>query len=267
MPETPPALPPEPAAPPPAATSLLSRLMNVFAVPGEVFDEVKASAHSASNWLVPVLLGAVVGVAAVFFLFSDPQILRPIVEKQEQAMEKQLEKLVQAGQITRQQADEQKKMTEKFMGPLMMKISGSAGAVFWSFARVFFWALVLWLLGKWLLQVRFGYLKAVEIAGLAGMIGVLGTLVKLLLQLNLSNLMSSPSLALAVKAFDPQNPWHLVLAGLNVFDLWELGLLALGLARLTGVPFARASLPVFGVWVLLSSAMIAIAALVQRLFG
>ena len=175
--------------------------------------------------------------------------------------------MVQAGQLTQQQADQQKEMAEKFMGPTVMKISGSVAAVFWSFARVFLWALVLWLLGMWLLRVRFGYLKAVEIAGLAGMIGALGTLVKLLLQVNLSNLMSSPSLALAVKTFDPKNPWHLVLAGLNVFDLWELGLLALGLARLAGVQFARAALPVFGGWVLLSSAMISFAAVMQKLFG
>ena len=241
--------------------------MNVFAVPGDVFDEVKASAHNAGNWLMPAFLGAVVGVFSVFFVFSDPAILRPIQEQQEQALEKRLDKMVQAGQITRQQADEQKKMAEKFMGPLMMKISGSVGAVFWSFARVFLWGLVLWLLGRWLLQVRFGYLKAVEIAGLAGMIAVLGTLVKMLLQVNLSSLTSSPSLALAVKTFDPTNPWHLVLAGLNVFDLWELGLLAFGLARLTGVPFARAALPVMGVWVLFSSALIALASIVQRLFG
>ena len=107
----------------------------------------------------------------------------------------------------------------------------------------------------WLLRVRFGYLKAVEIAGLAGMIGVLGTIVKLLLQVNFSNVMSSPSLAMAVKSFDPKNPWHLVLAGLNIFDLWELAVLALGLARLAQVTFVRAAFPVFGVWMIWSSAV------------
>lgn len=249
------------------ATSLAARLMNVFAVPGEVFEEVRASAHSVGNWLVPALVGSVVGVLSIIIVFSQPAIQQQFREQQEQALEKRLNKMVQAGQITRQQAEQQKEMAGRFMGPMMIKISGSVAAGFWSFARVFLWALVLWLLGLWVLRVRFGYLKAAEIAGLAGMIGVLGTLVKLLLQVNLSNPASSPSLALAVKTFDPQNPWHLVLAGLNVFDMWELGLLALGLARLTGVPFARAGLPVLGVWVLLSSLMIAFAAVMQRAFG
>jgi len=241
--------------------------MNVFAVPGEVFEEVRASAHVVGNWLVPALVGSVVGVISIFIVLSQPAIQQQLREQQDQAIEKRLDKMDQAGQLTRQQADQQKEFADKFMGPTMMKISGSLAAAFWSFARVFLWALVLWLLGLWLLQVRFDYLKAVEIAGLAGMIGVLGTLVKLLLQVNLCNLTSSPSLAMAVKNFDPKNPWHLVLAGLNVFDLWEVVLMALGLARLAGVPFARAGLPVFGVWVMLSSAMIVFAAAMQRLFG
>ena len=267
MEETPPALTPEATGPKPPVTSLIARLMNVFAMPGEVFEEVKASAHSAGNWLVPALVGSVVGVISVFIVLSQPAIEQQLREQQDQAIEKRLDKMVKAGQITRQQADQQKEVAAKFMGPMVMKISGALAATFWSFARVFVWALVLWLLGMWLLRVRFGYLKAVEIAGLAGMIGVLGTIVKLLLQVNLSNLASSPSLAIAVKNFDAKNPWHLVLAGLNVFDLWEVAVLALGLARLARVPFARAGFPVFGVWVLWSSVLIAFAAAMQRLFG
>lgn len=241
--------------------------MNVFAMPGEVFEEVKAAAHAAGNWLVPALIGSLVGVVSVFIVLSQPEIQQQLREQQDQAIEKRLDKMIKAGQMTRQQADQQKEVAAKFMGPAIMKISGAIAATFWSFARVFLWALVLWLLGRWLLSVRFGYLKAAEIAGLAGMIGVLGTLAKLLLQVNLSNLASSPSLAIAVKNFDAQNPWHLVLAGLNVFDLWELAVMALGLARLAGVPFVRAAFPVFGVWMIWSSVLIGIAAAMQRLFG
>jgi hypothetical protein len=267
MDETPSPVPPESPASVAPSTSLIARLMNVFAMPGDVFEEVKASAHSAGNWLVPAFIGSVVGVISIFIVFSQPAIQQQFREQQEQVLEKRLDKMVKAGQITRQQADQQKDVAEKFMGPTVTTIFGAIAVTFWSFARVFLWALVLWLLGMWLLKVRFEYLKALEIAGLAGMIGVLGTLVKLLLQVNLSNLASSPSLAIAVKNFDAQNPWHLVLAGLNVFDLWELAVLALGLARLAGVPFARAAFPIFGIWMIWSSALIAFAAGMQRLFG
>lgn len=258
--------PPPPAAKAPAM-SLAARLLNVFAIPGDVFEEVKAAPHAAANWLVPALIASLVGTISVLIVLAQPAIQQQIREKQDRAIEQQLEKQIKAGKLTREQADQQRAMAEKFTGPIFMKISGTTGAIFYSFARLFLWALVLWLLGLWLLKVRFKYLKAVEIAGLAGMIGVLGTIVALLLKVNLSNPASSPSLALVVGDFDAKNPLHLLLAALNLFDLWQVWVLALGLARLTGVPFVRAGFAVFGFWVIWSSIWISITTALGRLAG
>ena len=38
------------------AMSLAARLLNVFATPGDVFDDVKVAPASTANWLVPALL-------------------------------------------------------------------------------------------------------------------------------------------------------------------------------------------------------------------
>ena len=45
--------PTDPTLPAPAS-SLAARLTNVFVSPGEVFEEVKVSPPTVSNWLVPV---------------------------------------------------------------------------------------------------------------------------------------------------------------------------------------------------------------------
>ena len=245
--------------------SLAARLVNVFAVPGDVFNEVKAAAHSAANWLVPILIACAVGVASVAIVFSQPAIQQQIREKQTAAMEKKFDQLVEAGKMTRDQANRQVEAMEKFLGPTMLIVSGSFGVVSWSFARVFFWALVLWLSGRWLLKSHFGYLKAAEVVGLATMIGVLGLIVKTLLQVNFSNPAASPSLALTVGEFDEKNVMHMLLAMLNLFDLWEVGVLGAGLARLAGATWARATLPVLVVWMILSAALGTLSALAMRL--
>jgi hypothetical protein len=247
--------------------SLTARFLNVFAVPGDVFDEVKASPHAAANWLVPAIIASLAGVLTVLIVLSQPAIQQQIREKQERAVEQRLDKMVKAGQITREQANQQQAMAEKFMGPTLMKMAGAASAVAYSFARVFLWALVLWLIGLWLLKVRVGYLKTAEVVGLAGMIGVLGTIVTLLLRVNLSNPASSPSLALAVGEFDPKNPLHLLLAAVNLFDLWQIWVMALGFSRLASVSFARVGFLVFGFWVIWSSVWISISAALGRLAG
>ena len=238
-------------------------MMNVFAIPGEVFDEVKAAKATTANWVVPVLLMCLVSSVAAFIIASQPAIQQKIREQQEQALEKQ----VKAGKMTQQQADQASEMMQKLTGPTMMKIFGVAGAIFYGVLRLFWWATALWLLGRWFLRVQFGYGKAMEIAGLAGMIGVLGTIVTLLLQVNLSNPSSSPSLALLVGDFDPKKLSHMLLAAVNIFVIWQVGVLACALARLADVPFTRAGFVVFAFWLLCQSGLIAFSAVALRISG
>jgi Yip1-like protein len=245
MDQPPPVLESQSVALKPHTMSLAARLLNVFAIPGDVFEEVKATAASAGNWLAPVVLSALVGAISAIIIFSQPAIQQQMREQQAKAMDRQ----VKSGHMTQEQADQALAITEKFMGPTMLKIFGAVGAVVVSFLRVLWWAFVLWLLGRWFLKTRFGYGKTLEITGLAMMISVLGTLVTLLLTVNLARLFATPSLALVVSDFDATRKSHLMLGAINVFSLWQVGLMALGLARLAGVPFFRAAWVVFAYWV------------------
>jgi 3-oxoacyl-[acyl-carrier protein] reductase len=64
--------------------SLAARLLNVFAIPGEVFEGVKASRFCVGNWLLPALLSAAVGVLTIIVVFSQPSIQRQVREAGEQ---------------------------------------------------------------------------------------------------------------------------------------------------------------------------------------
>jgi hypothetical protein len=229
------------AVPKPPAMSLPARLLNVFASPGEVFDDVQAAAPAASNWLVPALLFALVGVISVMIIFAQPTIVQPIVEQQA----KKMDEAVKAGKMTQAQADQ----AEKFMGPMTFKIAGSAFAVIGSIIRLLWWALILWMLGK-VLKKPFGYGKGLEVAGLGSMITVLGGIVGLLLIVNFSKLSATPSLGALVKDFDMTRKSHLMLGAANVFYFWQVGVLSVGLSRLARVSFVRTMPLVLVCWVL-----------------
>lgn len=230
----------------PGRMSLAARLLNIFAVPGEVFLDIRSAPHAVSNWLVPIILSSIVGVFSAVVIFSQPSIQQQIREQQSKAIELQ----VKAGKMTQAQADQSLAVMDKFMGPAMLKIFGAVGAVVSSFVRVFWWAFILWLMGQLILKIRFPYLKAVETAGLVMMISVLGMIISLLLIVNMGKVFASPSLALAVENFDIQSKSHVALGAANVFSFWFVGLMALGLAKLADVPFARAGFLVFGFWIL-----------------
>jgi len=223
--------------------SLAARLLNVFATPGEVFEEVKTAPRAAGNWIVPALIAGVVGALSAIVVFSQPAVQQKIREQQEEIFEKQ----VKSGKMSRADAEA---IIGKMSDPTLMKVLGAFGAVAGGFVRVLWLGLVLWLLGRWFLRVRFGYLKAVEVAGLASMISVLGMIVTMLLVVNFGKLTSSPSLALAVSEFDMKNKGHLLLGAMNVFSFWLIGVMASGLARLAEVPFMRAVFLVLGYWIM-----------------
>lgn len=266
MDETPPTLPPEVSAPKAPTMSLGARLMNVFAIPGDVFEEVKTASNSTANWLMPALITCLVSSIAAIILFSQPAIQQKLRERMDQ-QEEQFRKMVQEGKMKQSDADAAVAMSAKLTGPTMLKVYGVFGSIFYGFARVFWWATVIWLLGLWFLRVRFPYVKAMEAAGLAGMIGVLGAIVTLLLQVNLSNPASSPSLALLVSEYDEKKISHVLLAAVNVFDLWQAGVLASALARLAGVPFFRGAFVMFAFWILFHFVKILFGTALMQLAG
>ncbi len=249
-------LPPVPESPPEAPQSppmcLGARLLNVFAIPGEVFAGVRASRLSVGNWLVPALLLMLVGVFAAILVASQPALQKQLNQRIEQQA-KALAQQVEAGKLKRADADRALALARAITQPPVLKVLGGMAAGVFGIARVFWWALILWFLGRAFLKVHLDYLKTLEVAGLALMISVLGAVVTLLLTINLSKAFATPSLALVVSEFDLRRMSRLLLGAAYVFSFWFVGVLGVGLAKLAGVPFLRAVWLVFATWVIQES--------------
>lgn len=248
MEEVPPPLDVPPKIVPRPGMSLAARLLNVFAIPGQVFGELAAAPSALSNWLVPAICVALVGVLSALVLFSQPSIQKQFREHQQ----KVLEEGTKAGSITA----EERALVDKLMSPVMLKTIGSAGAVVFGFSNVLWWGLVLWFLARSLLRVQIPFVKALEVAGLSAMINVLGSIVAMLLIVNIGRTGATPSLALLVKDFDATRKGHLFAAAANVFSIWVVGVRSIGLAKLTHTPYLRAAWAVFTFWLLEQSFLI-----------
>jgi hypothetical protein len=252
---------PQPEAPQPPSMSLWGRLFNVFATPGDVFQEVKDAKVSTANWLVPALILIVVSWVSSFVIFSQPAINHQLSEMTGQAIQKQVER----SQMSEQQAEQARAMGEKWAG-ISAKIGAAIVPVLYGFVTPFFWGLIVWGVGAGLLKANFPYMKAVEIVGLANMVGVLEVILRTLLVVGLGNLYASTSLVLLVKEFDPQNTVHSLLALVNVMTFWLLAVRGIGLARLSGASFAKALAWVFGIWVAYTGLLVGLAFLAKTAF-
>ena len=243
-----PSLPPsigEARTPP---TSLFARLTNLFVAPGEVFDEIKASKRTPANWIVPLVISVIASVIYTLVVFSQPAV----IQRMQEAQGKKFEELVATGKMTQQKADQAVAAVEKIMSPGFLKILGCLSSVLINAALLFFTALIFWAVGSRALQADFHYLKAVEAVGISNMINVVGTIVAMLLAVIYGDMSMTPGPALLIKPFDAANKVHLMLSALNLFSLWYVGVLSLGLARMTGADFSKTAGWLFGIWAALT---------------
>jgi hypothetical protein len=237
-------------------------MFNIFATPSDVFEQMKARPPSTANWLMPAVLLIVISWLSAGLIFSQKAIQQQLSDVTNKAIDRQVEK----GRLTSAQAEQRREGAEKVSG-VMYKVGAVVAPVFMAFAVPFWWGLILWLGGAKVMKGDFPYMKAVEVAGLANMILALDAVVRTLLVLLTGNLFASPSLALAVKEFDPQNTVHSLLALVNVMLFWILVVRAIGLRRLTGVSMGKAAAWVFGIWAAYTGVLIGISVAIRAAFG
>lgn len=225
----------------------MARLLNVFAMPGRVFEEVKASRPHLLNWLIPFVLSALMGAVAIQLRLADPAVQKQFKQIL-QSQVKFLDQSVASGKISRADADKVLPLYEKLSRLVITGAGGLAGGL-----RIFWWAFLLWLLGRLILKTRFSYSKTLEIAGLAFLISVLGDVVSLALAVDTAQLFTASKPALALGNMEALQNSRVLMGVINVFTFWFVGVMSAGLARLAGVPFFRAAWLVCACWILQAS--------------
>jgi hypothetical protein len=227
-----------------APSSLGNRLFNVYAAPGEVFEELREAQTTHSNWVIPLFLSMAMGILFSVVVFSQPDIVAGIASQQEALLEARVE----AGKLTREQADQALLGMERFTSPGLMMLFGSIGSVVGGVVFFLVVALLLWLLMAVILKGAVSAAKAFELAGLAGMIFVLGSLLTMTLVLLRGDLQADLNAALFLERFEPASFTHQLVAAVNAVTLWYLAVLCVGVGRLTSRPFGMAAIWIIGFW-------------------
>ena len=226
--------------------SFTDKLMNVFSAPGELFEGVAKSEKQNSNWSVPLIISMIVSIIFVLVAFSQA----PIQDQIRDQTEKSIQKSVASGKMTQEQADLAMSKNPAQPGSPLFMIFGSVGAVFMSAIALFGFALVFWLVGKWVFKSAVVYGKVLEVVGLSMYISILVSIVTLLLVVAMGSLYATPSLALAVSHFDPADKMDKLLSAINAGTLWFLAIIAVGLSKLFSVTIGKTLAAVGVLWVL-----------------
>ncbi|HUI64653.1 MAG TPA: YIP1 family protein [Bacteroidota bacterium] len=229
--------------------SLTDKIVGVLASPGELFDNVRLTPKTTSNWLVPTLILVLVGVLMSTLVLTNASLYDQYKHMADQQVEKSLQKQIAEGKITQQQADQAHEQMAAY-GSIGIYIQRYGGAILGPFIALFLVSLLYWLLGKGVMKATAPYMKVAEVVGLTFFIGVIESIVTTMLSIGLNNAFASPSLALTISDFSIDNKMHLLAASMNVFTFWSLAVISIGLSRLFQKDFPKVAVLVFALWLL-----------------
>ena len=231
--------------------SMLDKLTNIFASPGEVFENVRLTGPTNSNWLVPWLVYLVISLLTNQFIIGNPSLADQLGATIKEQFDKSVKPAITEGKLTQEEADKQ---YEQFARPgsagfMMLSIGGM---MFGSIAVLFALALFYWLVGKSAMNAAAPYMKVAEVVGLTFFIGSLERLVTTLLMFATDSIQSSPSLALFLSNVDLTNKAHVALSKVNAFTFWDLTVTSIGLSKLFQRDFAKVFVLILALWLLWS---------------
>jgi len=223
-----------------------TRAMNVFLAPSELYTEVAATPVQTTSWLIPYVVLLLLAFVSTYAVWVNPTLRQQIYSMQAKGMEK----AVADGKMTQEQMDRATEQIEN-SGVVIFMAFGAGFQLIAISAMLFLGSLLFWVGAKVVLKFGGAYNKILEISGLAMLIGVLGAVVTVMLMYVMNSMTATPGGGILLgESFDPLSKVHKLIAALNIFTFWEIGLVGFGLAKVSGKSVGLGLAVAFGLWAL-----------------
>jgi hypothetical protein len=228
------------------APSLVMTIIDVFASPLDAFESIKDSLPSRLLWLIPMLCAFIIFAGHTFILFTDNALKTELVNNQINVLHNKVEK----GKLTQDEADK----VESNMNSMsdMLIVFTIAGGLITIPLFYFGCALLLWLTNKLILKSSIVYIKYLELFGITSWINILGKIFSVLLMRAYGTITATPSAALIIlENYDSTSILHRVLTSLNIFSIWQVLVIGIGLGKISGKSPLTGIIVSFVLWAIL----------------
>ncbi len=219
-----------------ANTSLTGRLMQVFLSPTVAFTRIGIPRWS--DWLVPVLLSAV--VTLIFIYLTQPII----TEAQNAVVRMQLENNPNLSVDQREQILQNMSSFEN-TGITISFISAPVGVL----AFVLLFGLVCFLAANFILGANVTYLQMLTVAGYSFLIGIPEAIVKIPLILANESMIVYTGLGIFLtEELATQTFAGRLAAGVDLFGIWQVCIAGIGIAIVGRIALTKSLVTMFILW-------------------
>ncbi|PID57477.1 MAG: hypothetical protein CR986_09050 [Ignavibacteriae bacterium] len=171
------------------------KIVGVLTEPSNLFSKLSGEPVKTMDWLLPLLLSILAGVISLFVLMGDPEIRLNTQEKQMEKMEENFQEMVDKGQLTQAQADEQLEKTQEMMdkGGYMQLVFGSIGVIIGGVIVFFIIAGVFFLLAKFALGGEGNFQASMLAYGMPHYIAVIQIIAIIIASLTMKEILQDTS--------------------------------------------------------------------------
>ena len=203
------------------------KMIGIFTEPAKTFENVSRYPLKSMDWFLPILILMLVAGLMQRISMMNEEVYFEVMKKQTEAIQKQVE----AGNLTQEQADQQIEATETFMQGPIGWVTTIAGALIVGFIIFFFISLIYWACVKLFLKGEGGYTNALVAGGLTAYITILQMLITGILTFLFGTLVKDTSLA-ALLETERTTYAGWALAKIDPINIWSYIVLSIGLTKL-----------------------------------
>jgi hypothetical protein len=233
----------EEMAAPTEALSLSDKFIGVLTEPSATFAHIRASGPRTSDWIIPLLVMAVILGVSMLVRFSNPETAAQMQQQQEVAIQQK----VVSGKISQEEADKIAEQMEQFGG--MTKILAPIGAALGYIAVFFILCLLYWLIVRFIMKGDTNYSFILSAVGLSAFISAIDQIVSILLMVVTGNAMANLSPALFMDSQTAGKTFYLLLI-LAPISIWAQYVIGIGFARTANISTAKGLIASFIIWFL-----------------
>lgn len=212
---------------------LTDKIVNVITEPGELFSSVSKLPPKTMDWLLPLLFVIIASIISTFVLFSNPTIKADMVEKQMKQIEENFQEMVDQGQMTQAQADQQLDMIQERMddsGSGQLIIS-SVGIIIITFIVFFIIAGVYLLVAKFALGGEGDYKTSMVAYGLPHYIVVIQVIVMIVAAIGMGKMFMDTSVG-SFMGVGKEGIYGWIMHKLDPFSIWFYAVVGIAFAKM-----------------------------------
>jgi hypothetical protein len=208
------------------------KIVGVISEPTNLFSKLAFLNTKVTDWLLPLLAMIVVAIIATFIYMSNPEIKLEMQQQQEKAMREQFDKMVESGQMTQEQVDEQLDRTSEMMNnPMFIYLFPSIGIIIMSLIWFFVFTTVGFLIAKFALKGDAGFTQAMSAMGLPLYITVLQSIILIILGMVMGKMLTGLNPA-SLTGMDIKTLPGFLLSRLDIFSIWFYVVVGIAFAKM-----------------------------------